>query len=56
MQNLLSFIDIFPVVYTLRLNYDGDKKVKSSLGGCGTIIYAMILIGLFIFFAVPVIY
>ena len=54
MKKILRFIDIFPVVHTSNVTYEGEKEVKSSAGGCGTILYVLILLGLLIYYAVPV--
>ena len=53
-QRFLHAIDIFPGVITSRLNYNGKTTAKSSLGGCGTILYLFAIIGLTVYYAIPV--
>ena len=54
MSKILSFIDIFPGYFSQRINYDKEEKQRSSIGGCSTIFYVLFLLGLFVYYAIPV--
>ena len=53
-QRFLHAIDIFPGVITSRLNYNGKTTAKSSLGGCGTVLYFLALLGFFAYYTAAV--
>ena len=53
-QRFLHAIDIFPGVITSRLNYNGKTTAKSSLGGCGTVLYIIALVLLFYYYLTAV--
>ena len=54
MPRILTFIDIFPGYYYDRVNYNFQEKQKSSLGGCSAIFYVMFLLGITVYYAIPV--
>ena len=54
MPKILTFIDIFPGYSYERVNYADQEKQKSSLGGCSAIFYVFFLMGITVYYAIPV--